>query len=142
MIDIRKRLEQVVNKELSQHIIPVKTEKGILVGSVLIASEGSVKHLYKNDQCLYSNISLNIAAIKMANILARNPRSNYADKIYKADQEYGRWFVDSQILLSKYHSAIKNRDYERADTLWAKYNESKQRTMTAKSAVLGLAYYV
>lgn len=142
MTDIRKRLEQVVSKELAQTIIPVKTDKGILVGSVLIVSEGPVKHLYKNGICLYSNISLNASAIKMANILAKNPQSLFADKIYRADQDYGRWFVDSQILLKKYHSAMKNKDFDRADTLWAKYCESKERTSAAKSAAVGLTYSV
>ena len=142
MTDIQKRLEQVVSKELARSIIPVKTDKGILVGSILIVSEGPVKHLYKDGICLYNNISLNASAIKMANILARNPQSLFADKIYRADQDYGRWFIDSQMLLSKYHSARKNRDYDRADTLWAKYCESKERTSAAKSAAVGLTYSV
>lgn len=142
MTDIRKRLDQVVSKELARNIIPVKTDKGILVGSVLIISEGSVKHLYKNGACIYNNISLNVVAIKLANALALNRNTVHLDKLYRADQEYGQRFVDSQILLTKYHSAVKNKDYERADTLWAKYSESKERTSAAKSAAVGLTYSV
>ena len=142
MTDIRKRLDQVVSKELARNIIPVKTEAGILVGTVLIVSEGPVKHLYKNGVCLYNNISLNAVAVKMANALAMNRNTVQLDKLYRADQEYGRWFIDSQALLTKYHSATKNKDYERADTLWAKYCESKERTSAAKSAAVGLTYSV
>ena len=112
MTDIRRRLDQVVSKELSQHIIPVKTDKGILVGSVLIVSEGPVKHLYKNEVCVYNNISLNLVAIKLANALAKNQNSVQMDRLY------------------------------RADTLWAKYCESKERTSSAKSTAVGLTYSV
>jgi hypothetical protein len=142
MTDIQRRLDQVVSKELANNIIPVKTDRGILVGSILIVSEGSVKHLYKNKICVYNNISLNLVAIKLANALAKNQNSVQMDRLYRADQEYGRWFVDSQILLTKYHSATKNKDYDRADTLWAKYCESKERTSSAKSTAVGLTYSV
>jgi hypothetical protein len=142
MTDIRRRLDQVVSKELARNIIPVKTDKGILVGSTLIVSEGSVKHLYKNEVCVYNNISLNAVAIALANALARNQNSVQMDRLYHADQTYGRWFVDSQALLTKYHSATKNKDYDRADTLWAKYCESKERTSLAKSTAVGLTYSV
>jgi hypothetical protein len=142
MTDIQRRLDQVVSKELANNIIPVKTDQGILVGSVLIVSEGPVKHLYRSDVCIYNNISLNVVAIKLANALARNQNSVQMDRLYRADQEYGRWFTDSQTLLTKYHSAIKNKDYDRADTLWAKYCESKERTSSAKSTVVGLTYSV
>ena len=32
MTDIRRQLDRVVSKELSQNIIPVRTDAGILVG--------------------------------------------------------------------------------------------------------------
>ena len=142
MTDIRRRLDRIVSKELAHSIIPVKTDKGILVGSILIVSEGSVKHLYRNDVCLYNSISLNAVAIKLANALAKNQNPAHVDRLYRADQEYGRWFIDSRNLLIKYHSAIKNKDYERADTLWAKYYESRERTNAAKSSVMSLTYFV
>lgn len=142
MTDIQRRLDQVVSKELANNIIPVKTDQGILVGSILIVSEGSVKHLYRTDVCVYNNISLNAVAIKLANALAKNQNSVKMDQLYRADQEYGRWFVDSQMLLTKYRSATKNKDYDRADTLWAKYCESKERTSSAKSTAVGLTYSV
>ena len=141
MTDIRRQLDQVVSNTLAQHIIPVKTAEGILVGSVLIVSEGAVKHLLRNGEYLYKNISLNIVAVKLANLLARHKSSILADKIYRADQEYAKWFTDSQLLLKKHHSATKNKEYDRADTLWAKYIESKDRTVAAKNAVTGLTLF-
>jgi hypothetical protein len=141
MTDIRRQLDQVVSNTLAQHIIPIKTAEGILVGTVLIVSEGAVKHLVRNGDYLYKNISLNLVAVKLANLLARHKSSILADRIYHADQEYAKWFTDSQLLLKKHHSALKNKEYERADTLWAKYIESKDRTVAAKSAVTSLTLF-
>jgi hypothetical protein len=141
MTDIRRQLDQVVSSTLAQHIIPVKTAEGILVGSVLIASEGAVKHLSRNGEYLYKNVSLNAVAVKLANLLARHRSSVLADRIYQADQEYAKWFTDSQLLLKKHHSAVNNKEYDRADTLWAKYIESKDRTVAAKNAVMGLTLF-
>ena len=141
MTDIRRQLDQVVSNTLAQHIIPVKTAEGILVGSVLIVSEGAVKHLSRNEEYLYKNISLNAVAVKLANLLARHKSSILADRIYRADQEYAKWFTDSQLLLKKHHSAAKNKEYERADMLWARYIESRDRTVEAKSAVMSLTLF-
>jgi hypothetical protein len=141
MTDLRRQIYQFVSNTLAQYIIPVKTAEGILVGTVLIVSEGAVKHLVRNGDYLYKNISLNAVAVKLANLLARHKSSILADRIYHADQEYAKWFTDSQLLLKKHHSALKNKEYERADTLWAKYIESKDRTVAAKSAVTGLTLF-
>jgi len=141
MTDIRRQLDQVVSNTLAQHIIPVKTAEGILVGSVLIISEGAVKHLSRNGEYLYKDVSLNAVAVKLANLLARHRSSVLADRIYQADQEYAKWFTDSQLLLKKHHSAVNNKEYDRADTLWAKYIESKDRTVAAKNAVIGLTLF-
>jgi hypothetical protein len=64
-----------------------------------------------------------------------------ADQIYKADQEYGRWFTDSQLLRAQYQKAVNNLDYERADMLWARYCESRDRTLTAKKHTETLAAF-
>ena len=63
MTQISRRLEQIVRKELSKNIIPVKTENGILVGEVLIVNEGPIKSLYRNNELLYKEIHLNSVAI-------------------------------------------------------------------------------
>ena len=138
MTQLSRRLEQIVKKELSKNIIPVKTERGILVGEILIVSEGSIKSLYRNNELLYNEIHLNAVAIKIANLLAFRRSSIFADELYKADQEYGKWFVDSQMLRAQYQKSISNQDFDRADMFWARYQESRDRTETAKRRVESL----
>lgn len=132
MNNISKRLEQIVRKELSQTILPVKTEDGILVGDILIASESNIKNLYKGSELIYKEVHLNAVAIKLANMLALRQATFKADEIYRADQEYGKWFVDSQLLRSQYQKAMNSQDYYRADMLWARYIESREKTEFAK----------
>ena len=133
MTQISRRLEQIVRRELSKNIIPVKTSDGILVGDVLITNQDNLKFLYRKSQLIYSEIHLNSVAIKMANILALRHSHVSVDVLYRADQEYGRWFVDSQMLRAQHQKAIHIQDYDRADVLWARYSESRDRTVTAKN---------
>jgi hypothetical protein len=132
MTQISRRLEQIVRRELSKNIIPVKTAEGILVGDILITNQDNLKFLYRNKQILYAEIHLNSVAIKMANILALRHSHTSVDLLYRADQEYGKWFVDSQMLRAQHQKAIHTQDYDRADVLWARYSESRDRTVTAK----------
>lgn len=132
MTQLSKRLEQIVKKELSKNIIPVKTEEGILVGDVLIVTDNNLKFLYRNHAIIYAEIHLNSVAIKIANILAFKKTSIYADKLYKSDQDYGRWFVDSQLLRTQYQKALNVKEFDRADMLWARYCESRDKTLQAK----------
>jgi hypothetical protein len=146
MTNISKRLEQVVSSAqqrlIEKHqILPVKVAEGILVGDVLIVSDGIVKHLRYNNTYIYKDIYLNAAAIRLANMLAVNKQSIHAGKLYRADQEYGRWFHDSQLLRAQYQKATNNQDYDRADTLWAKYCESRDRAVNAKNIVQRLASF-
>ena len=64
--------------------------------------------------------------------MALRSGSIYVDDIYKADQDYGRWFVDSQILRTQYQKSLNNKEYDRADILWARYVESRHRTESTK----------
>jgi hypothetical protein len=132
MTKISRRLEQIVRKELSKNIIPVKTTEGILVGDILITNQLNLKFLHRDQQLLYSEIHLNSIAIKMANILALRRDSIAVETLWRADQEYGKWFVDSQMLRAQHQKALYNQDYERADMLWARYCESRDRTVSAK----------
>lgn len=141
MTNISQRLDQVVKRELSKLVIPVKTGEGILVGDYLIKNNGSLKDIVKNGQMLYKEISLNKAAIAIANLLALKKSQMNIDNIYKADQEYGKWFADSQLLRSQYEKAINQKDFNRADMLWARYSESRNRTMQAKKTVERLAVF-
>ena len=88
---------------------------------------------------LYVNIYLNAVAIKLANICYRNPSSIHAQKLYDADQEYGKWFVDSQILRSQYQKSLDKKDYDRADMLYSRYTESRDRAEKAKNLARALA---
>ncbi len=136
--NLQKRLDSIVSKELTKNIIPQKTEQGILVGDVLIVSEGHLKHIFRNGELLYKDISLNAVAIKLANMLASNRISIKFDQIYSADQEYGRWFIDSQMLRAQYQKYLNNNDFERADTAWARYQESRERALNSKRYVESL----
>ena len=133
MTQISKRLEQIIRKELSTTIIPVKTKEGILVGDILIVTDGSIKNIYKHSELLYKEIHLNSVAIKIANLLAFRKGLLVTDNLYRADQDYGRWFVDSQMLRTQYQRAVNSQDYDRADMLWARYIESRDRATTAKN---------
>lgn len=133
MTKVSKRLEQIVKKELSKNLIPVKVDQGILVGDILICSEQHLKSIYRKNQLLYKEVHLNCAAIKIANILALRQHDISTDMIYKADQEYGRWFVESQMLRSQHQKSVNNLDYDKADMLWARYVESRTKMIQAKS---------
>lgn len=138
MTQISRRLDQIVSRELERNLIPVKTEQGILVGDVLIVSRNSIKDLVRNTDIIYKDVYLNASAIKLANLLAFRKTNLSTDQIYRADQEYGKWFVDSQLLRAQYQKAISNQDYDRADMLWARYSESRDRTLAAKKRVESL----
>ena len=139
MSDISRRLEQTLRSAIKNNpILPVKVADGILVGDVKITNDGTIKHLSRNDVILYSNIYLNAAAIALANILARRSSHIHADTIYKADQEYGKWFIDSQMLRARYQQALDNKDYDKADIAWARYCESRDRAIIAKNNVQSL----
>jgi hypothetical protein len=133
MTIIQQRLDRIVNNELAKNIIPVKTEDGILVGNVLIISSGHIKHLKINSDFVYKDISLNAVAVKLANLLARNIRSVKMDELWRADQEYGRWYMDSQMLRAQHQRSINNQDFDRADMQWARYCESRDRAIIAKN---------
>lgn len=133
MTDISRRFEQNLKTIIAKNpIIPVKTDKGILVGDVIIVNEGTIKNIWHKGELLYKEISLNVAAIKIANILAKRASKALADKVYLADQDYGRWFVESQMLRAQYQKALTNKNHDKADMLWARYCESRDKTIIAK----------
>ena len=132
MTRVFKKLEQVVKQELKKNIIPVKTNDGVLVGNVLIKSESNVKHLVVDNQQIFENISLNCVAIKLANMLALKQDFIIMQQIYKADQEYGKWYTDCQLLMHSHRNAVKISDNSKADVLMARYRESKGKAVLAK----------
>jgi hypothetical protein len=140
MTDVSRRFEQLIRssqRKLTENneILPVKTEQGILVGDVLIVSEHNLKNLWKHYTLVYKEISLNDVAIKLANLLARNTKGEYCDRLYRADQEYGLYFTEWQFLKKQYHRAVNLENYERADILLARYEECKYRADSARQTV-------
>jgi len=139
MNEISRRFESFVksaNKNLASKgiLLPIKVDQGILIGDVLITNENNLKFVhYKNS--IYKEIYLNSAAIEIANLLALRKNLDRVDEIYKSDQDYGKWFTDSQHLLALQKKAREKQDFERADMLWARYQESRDRAQTAKIKV-------
>lgn len=136
---VSKRLEQIVKKELSTTLIPVRTDEGILVGDVLIQNQGNIKQILKNREILFENIHLNRAAVAMANLLALRKNSHTISEIYTSDQEYGKWFNESQHFKQLYEKSKIKGDHDRADLYLIKYTESKIRSDNAKNKVERLA---
>jgi len=136
MTKLVSKLEQVVNTAIKRApIIPVKTNKGILVGNVLIESQDNLKNLWKLDELVYSEVNLNAAAIKLANDLVRYGKTPRSRELYSFDQEYGRWLIDSQLHYRNHSRALADLQYDRADILWARYCESRDRCAESKQRV-------
>ena len=133
MTRISQRLGHIDRKELLQNPLPIRTAEGILVGDVLIQSQGHIKNLLRDGEIIYGEIHLNAVAIRIANLMCLRQSSLIIDRIYTADQDYGRWFTDSQLLRSQYQKAKDLGDHDRADILWARYTESRDRTTAAKN---------
>ena len=139
MTNLSKNLERIIRK--NPEILPVKVEGGILVGPILIRSNGPLKSLYRHGDLIYKDVHLNAVAIKLANLLARGRKEHLCDQLYRVDQEYGKWFVESQILRTQ-HEKFKNQgDYDRADVSWARYCESRDRTLQSKNTAEALAKF-
>lgn len=139
MTVLSKKFEQIVKKELSATVLPVKTDEGILLGDVLITSDGTLKNIIKKDTVKYTNIYLNSVAIKIAKLLMTKDNSFQADNLYTLDQEYGKWLNDSLLLKAQYEKARSKKDNDRADVFLARYIESRERTLSAKARVDNLA---
>lgn len=141
MTELSRRLDRVIKKTLKNTIIPIQTEEGILVGDVLIVNEHTVKHIYRNNNLLYKNIHLNVSAVAIANMLALKHLHHKIDELYNADQEYGKWYIDSQLFRTKHQKCMENHDYDRADMFWARYCESRNKAVTAKKRVECLSVF-
>jgi len=146
MSDVSKRFEQLVKstyKKFAEQgtILPVKTEQGILVGDVLIQSEGTLKNIYKNDELLYKQVSLNAVAIKIANLLAWGKDQKLCEELYRLDLQYSRYFIDSKIFLDMFHRAEASKNWERAEIMWIRYEDVKDRAINTKSRAEELAAF-
>lgn len=140
MASLSKRLASVINSThhrliKNNRILPIEIPEGILVGNVLIVCDGSVKHLVQDDEFLYKDIHLNNVAIEIANLLATNSPKFKITAIYEADREYSRWFTDSQFLKTRYHQADDTSNFQLAEIFWARYIESRDKTISAKKRI-------
>lgn len=143
MREISRRFEQFVTASYrklqeSDQILPIKTNRGILVGRVLIESNGYLKNLWIDNDLIYKDISLNDVAVALANSLAKNLPSHFCDPLYRADQEYGKWYTDCLGLRVYREKLIKNRDFDRSDVVQARYQQSKSRADHARRTALSL----
>lgn len=143
MPEISRRFEHFIISSYRKlqdrdQILPVKTDRGILVGRVLIESNGYLKNLWIDNELIYKDISLNDVAVTLANRLAKNLPGHYCDPLYQADQEYGKWYTDCVGLRLYREKLIKNQDFERADVIQARYQQSKSRAENAKRIALSL----
>jgi hypothetical protein len=144
MSDISRRFEEFIrseNRKLAERelVVPVKTDKGIQVGDVVITTKENLKTVVQRDT-VYKDIFLNSAAVKIANLLALKKSTLRVDELYRADQDYGKWFVESQELLQIHRKLRSSGDYDRADVIWAKYQESRDRAESAKIKVDRLSF--
>jgi hypothetical protein len=140
MTNVSKKFASVVETAQKRllddgFIMPVKTDTGIEIGTAKIISRANIKDVYNKGELMFSNISLNDVAIRLANMLAQKKDLWKMDPLYKADQEYGKWFTDCQVLMTSHRTAIKNQDFDRADMFFARYQESKARAIYARKMV-------
>jgi hypothetical protein len=144
MSEISKRFEQIINstqrKLLSRGaVMPERTERGIRVGSAEIIPEGPYKHIELNGYLVYTDISLNKVAIKIANELALKGNKQKIEELYQLDKEYNRFFVDSSFFLERYHSAKHNGDEFRQELMWIRYEDAKIKAQHLKEKAEELA---
>ena len=143
MPEISRRFEQFVissygKLQESDQMLPVKDDRGILVGKVLIESNGYLKNLWIGNDLIYKDISLNDVAVTLANWLAKNLPCHRCNALYQCDREYGKWYTDCLGLRIYREKLIKNRDFDRADVVQARYQQSKGRADQAKRTALSL----
>ncbi len=125
---------------LKKNIIVPRYEKGrILVGDVAIVQNGSTKDIFRNNELIYRGVFLNKVAIFLANGIAirRNTTTRY-DFIYRNDQNYGVYMQETLFFDSKYKQAFENRQYDKADIFYARWQVSKEKAQSSKRYVLSL----
>jgi len=138
MSEVSKRFELLVKSVYKKFIdngihLPQRTPEGILVGKVLIKSNGPLKDLVVDGTIAYREICLNCVAIKIANNLASDINQRLTEQLFEIDREYSKHFVDSKFLIDNYHRAVNNNNEEKAEILWTRYEIAKEKALNAKS---------
>ena len=139
-MSVSKRFEILIKgtykRFIDQGIVPpVKTEDGILVGNALIQQDGLYKNILLNSKIVFKDISLNCVAIKIANSLALNATVNSLKELYELDKKYNRLYVDSTIFLDMYHKCMHKENWNRAEILWIRYDDAKQRAEALRDEI-------
>jgi len=143
MSHLSKRFEQIVVRTQKKFldkgtILPEKTDKGIRVGIAEIRPNGVYKDIYRNEDLVFPGVCLNKVAIKLANLVAWN-QGHRAIEIYQADQDYNKFYVETTVLMSSYNMAKESKKFFKADVIWARYTQVKQRANQAKKKAERLA---
>jgi hypothetical protein len=143
--NIQQRLDTViarVNKKLVQNefVIPQKTERGILVGPVLIESAGALKNIYYNDTLVFADISLNKVAIKIANLLAIDSTryQQKIDQLVHVDNKFGAALSDYQMFKDRLSKAHREQDQFKIDMYLARLGYAKSSAEYWKKQALSL----
>lgn len=142
MTEVSRRFEQMIrayyHRTGFKNILPVKTEGGIVLGDVMIVSRGSLKDIEKSGEVIYKDVSLNDVAIYLAHRLLLKGKTLDNDKIYAADQDYGKWIDECHRLKILHRKAVNSQDIDRADLLASKLKDRELRAEIAKRNALGL----
>ena len=144
MSEISRRFENFIrsqNQRLADRdqLLPQKTEEGIRVGDVVITVDGNLKTI-RSQRGVFSDVYLNAAAIKIANLLALKKSMAQINAVYRADQIYGRWYAESQNLMIMHQNLITKKNYDKADIIWNKYQESRIKAKAARDKVIELSF--
>lgn len=130
--NVQQQLDNVikrVSKQLAQNefIVPQKTEQGILVGTVLIVSNGALKDLYQHNELIFEHVSLNKVAIKVATLLSLNPvRNDHRIKeLIMYDTKFGSALADYQMFKERMLRARESNDQDKADIYLARLVHAK-----------------
>lgn len=139
MTKLAKKLNQLLHQELVKNILPIEVEDGIMVGNVLIEIDGPLKHLRRANRPCFLNIYLNATAIYLAEQLARKGCAGARElEIYQADQDYGRWFDNGQLLFALHKKSVAAKNWDKTDILQARLSENRYRQQLAKHRVNNL----
>jgi len=143
MNEISRKFEQLISstqKKLAadNRIMPVRTDQGIMVGNILITSQGNLKTLSRKGEIVYADVNLNQATIMLANLASLNKNHDLQDRIYRADQEYGKWYREYQLLTAQCQKAINRKDYDKADIFRSRHELARSRAELAKKTLVSL----
>lgn len=131
--ELKKFIQENQKKLAAQGIfLPVKTTTGIEIGPVSIRSLENIKNIYVYNELKYSEVSLNVVAISLAKMILLKYSTFDMDKLWRTDQTYGKHLTECQFLLHTYRKAQESKDFDRADSLLARYEIAKAKATAAK----------